>query len=129
MNRQSVFLGIAGALGASAVVTGAFGAHGLAGRLSEEMSAIYQTAVQYHIYHALAVLAVALASEKIWAGRWAAAACTAWTVGVAIFSGSLYLLALTQIRWLGAITPLGGVALIAGWIFVVPAAVALRARA
>jgi len=128
LNRQNLFLGIAGVLGASAVITGAFGAHALKGRLSEEMTAIYETAVQYHIYHALAVLAVTVASEKIWAGRWAAAACFAWTVGVVIFSGSLYLLALTGIRWLGAITPFGGLALITGWVFVVLAAATLRAR-
>lgn len=128
MNRQNLFLGIAGALGASAVVTGAFGAHGLKNRLSVEMTAIYQTAVEYHIYHALALLALGVASERIWASRWTATACTAWIAGVTIFSGSLYLLALTEIRWLGAITPIGGVALILGWVFLVPAAASLRKR-
>lgn len=129
MNLQKKFLGVAGALGASAVITGAFGAHALAGRLSDEMAAIYETAVQYHIYHALAVLAFSVADEKIWTSRWAAAACAAWTAGVVVFSGSLYLLALTEIGWLGAVTPLGGVALIAGWVLVVRTAVALRGHA
>lgn len=128
MNRQNQFLVIAGALGASAVIAGAFGAHGLKDRLSAEMTAVYHTAVEYHIYHALAMLALGVASERIWTSRWAATACTAWIAGVTIFSGSLYLLALTEIRWLGAITPIGGVALILGWVFLIPAAVSLRDR-
>ncbi len=104
---------IAGAvLAFLAVGFGAFGAHGLRDRLSTESMAIYQTGVQYHFGHALAVLLVAALAPHLrlsaWIGR-------LFVAGVVIFSGSLYLLAITGMKWLGAITPIGGVCFLFGW--------------
>ncbi len=103
---------IAGASGLVAVALGAFGAHGLRGRVSPEMLEIYRTGVQYHLIHAVALLAVALHQGRISTGRTIA---WAWTVGTIVFAGSLYALALTGQRWLGAITPLGGLSYLLGW--------------
>lgn len=90
---------------------GAFGAHSLKAILEvNATTAIWQTAVLYHLVHAVAAL---WASEKRPAVVWA------WTAGVLIFSGTLYLLALTNIRWLGAITPIGGVLFLIGWLMIV----------
>jgi len=108
-----------------AVSLGAFAAHGLKARLSAEMLAIFETGVRYHVYHTLALLAVALAGPSLWSGRWAGLACGAWALGILVFSGSLYLLALTGQRWLGAVTPLGGVAFLAGWACLLVAALRL----
>jgi uncharacterized membrane protein YgdD (TMEM256/DUF423 family) len=114
---QARYFRIAAGAGGAAVVLGAFGAHGLEERLSPEMLDIWNTAVQYHFYHAIALLAFTAGSLPNWERRWSGYACGAWTLGVAIFSGTLYLLALTGTGWLGAITPIGGVAMILGWIF------------
>jgi uncharacterized membrane protein YgdD (TMEM256/DUF423 family) len=100
--------------GLLAVGAGAFGAHGLRDRLTPEYLAIFETAVRYQMYHALALLAVAWAGTN-WPSGSAVAAGWLFTAGIVIFSGSLYILTLTGTRWLGAITPIGGVALIAGW--------------
>ncbi|CBL46028.1 Protein of unknown function (DUF423) [gamma proteobacterium HdN1] len=101
---------------ALAVALGAFGAHGLKNRLPADLLAIYHTGVEYHIYHALGLLLVGViagvyptASGVQWAGGLLLA-------GILVFSGSLYALSLSGIRVLGAITPLGGLAFIAGWI-------------
>ena len=100
---------IAGAaLGVIAVAAGAFGAHGLKGVLSPERFETFEVAVRYQMYHSLAIL---LASSL---GAPQAAWC--FFVGVIVFSGSLYLLVLTDTRWLGAITPIGGLFFLAGWI-------------
>lgn len=117
MNAVARGLALAGALAAVlAVLLGAFGAHGLKGRLSPELFGVYQTAVQYHFYHALGLFAVAWVAtqtpESVLA-KWAGIALVA---GIVLFSGSLYGLSLTGVRWLGAITPLGGLAFIAGWL-------------
>jgi len=104
------------AIGALAVVLGAFGAHGLKSRLDADHLGYWHTAVQYHFYHAAPLFALALLARDRWT-KWTARACAAWIAGIAIFSGSLYLLALTNQRWLGAITPFGGVAFILGWLF------------
>lgn len=96
------------------VAAGAFGAHALRERLSEDMLAVYRTAVEYQFWHALALLAVGLLARQA-AGAWLTASGVAFTLGVLVFSGSLYMLALSGIRVLGAVTPLGGLALIAGW--------------
>ena len=96
------------------VALGAFGAHALRERLSPEDLAIFETGVRYQMYHALALFAVAWAASR-WPGTAVNAAGWMFIVGVLIFSGSLYALVLTDTRWLGAITPLGGVALILGW--------------
>jgi len=97
-------------LGFLGVALGAFGAHGLKNLLeAHATTAIWQTAVLYHLIHAVAML---WASEKRPSIVWV------WTAGIGIFSGSLYLLAVTNHRWLGAITPLGGLLLLAGWLMI-----------
>lgn len=110
-----LFAALAAASGLIAVALGAFGAHALKQRLPDDLMAVYQTAVQYQFWHTAALLAVALLMLHFpqqallrWSG-WA------FVAGLLVFSGSLYLLALTGTRWLGAITPLGGLALLAGW--------------
>lgn len=107
-----------------AVALGAFGTHGLRARLSPEMLAVFETAVRYHMIHALAIVLVALMLGRFdgWMFR---AAGWAFTVGIVLFSGSLYLLALTGVTTLGAITPIGGLAFLLGWGFLTVAAVLL----
>lgn len=100
-----------------AVALGAFGAHGLKERLTPEMLAIFEVGVRYQFYHGLALLALTLPPARLWESPWTGRACWAWIVGIAVFSGSLYLLSVTGMRWLGAITPIGGVAFILGWGF------------
>lgn len=117
------FFLIAGALSAAlAVVLGAFGAHGLRGRLPADLLAIYQTGCQYHVYHALGLLAVGLLGLHLPAST--ALRVSGWLMlaGTVLFSGSLYLLAITGQRWLGAVTPLGGVAFIVAWLLLAWAA-------
>jgi len=103
----SVFCGLG-------VILGAFGAHGLRARLSPEMLVVFETGVRYHLIHALGLLAVAWAASR-WPGSYVSIAGYLFVAGIFIFSGSLYVLAITGIRWLGAITPIGGVCLIVGW--------------
>ncbi|HLK12676.1 MAG TPA: DUF423 domain-containing protein [Candidatus Binatia bacterium] len=108
-----LFFGLGAALAALAVAAGAFAAHGLRARLAPDLLAVFETGARYQMYHALALLAVA------WAvGRWPGAAVAGWlfVAGVVLFSGSLYVLALSGVRWLGAVTPLGGLAFLAGWL-------------
>ena len=107
-------LGIAAALGLGAVALGAFGAHGLRGLVGPELLAVWRTAVDYQMFHALALLALAFAPAGS-AGGPGSLACWCFAIGVLVFSGSLYLLVLSGQSWLGAITPLGGLCLIAGW--------------
>ncbi len=112
MAQTFLFIGsIAGALG---VGLGAFGAHGLRGRLSPDMLAVFETGVRYEMYHALALLLVSALMARL-DGRLIHVAGWSFTVGIVLFSGSLYLLALTGVRIFGAVTPLGGVAFILGW--------------
>ncbi|HQD82018.1 MAG TPA: DUF423 domain-containing protein [Quisquiliibacterium sp.] len=114
MRAQRFFLGV-GALSAGlAVAAGAFGAHGLRAHVAPEMLAVFETGARYQMYHALALIAVAWVAGRD-AARSVRVAGVAFVVGTLLFSGSLYLLALTGIRWLGAITPLGGVAFLVGW--------------
>jgi len=108
-------LGLAGALGFTAVAFGAFGAHGLRGRLSPAMLEVYRTGALYHLVHAVAALAVALAGDKLRRGRLILAL---FTAGIVVFAGSLYALAITGIGALGAVTPLGGLLLLAAWALV-----------
>jgi uncharacterized membrane protein YgdD (TMEM256/DUF423 family) len=96
------------------VAAGAFGAHGLKSRLSAEMLAVFEVGVRYQMYHAFALFAVAWACTK-WPVTLVNTAGILFIAGTVIFSGSLYVLSLTGIKWLGAITPLGGMALLAGW--------------
>jgi len=113
---------VAALLGALGVVFGAFGAHSLRQRLSPELLALWQTAVQYHLWHAVAMLAVGLLSYQLPQQPWLRAAAALLFAGIVLFSGSLYALALGAPRPLGAVTPFGGVALIAGWVCLAMAA-------
>ena len=113
MSRLFLIIGSINAM--LAIMLGAFGAHALKTRLSNELVNVFQTAVQYHFYHALGLLVIGLVALQI-----PSSALLKWSGGVMltgmlIFSGSLYLLAVTNIRWLGAITPVGGVAFIIAW--------------
>ena len=110
-----LFFGIGAASALVAVAAGAFGAHGLRSRLTPDLLAVFETGARYHMYHALALLASAWAVTR-WPGPWPVRAGWLFVVGTVVFSGSLYALALTGVRWLGAITPLGGVAFLAGWV-------------
>lgn len=96
-----------------AVAAGAFGAHGLRGRLAPDDLATFETAARYQMYHALALLAVAVLAAR--GAPRAALAGWAFLGGIVLFSGSLYLLTLCDLRWMGAVTPLGGAAFLAGW--------------
>ena len=107
-------------LGFIGVALGAFGAHALRGRVAPEMIEVWRTGVLYHLLHTLALLAVAALGPKVTRPQLVAGL---FLAGIAIFSGSLYLLVLTDVRVLGAVTPLGGLAFMAGWI-----ALAISAR-
>ena len=112
MDRTFLLVGaLAGVIG---VALGAFAAHGLRGRLSPDMLAVFETGVRYHMYHALAILLTGAIMGRI-TGRLIVAAGWFFTAGIVLFSGSLYLLAATGVAILGAITPLGGVAFLLGW--------------
>lgn len=102
---------VAGGMGAMGVALGAFGAHALEGQVTDpHLLDVWETAARYHLIHSVALMGVAAHPRRpIWAGR-------LFTVGVLIFSGSLYTMVLTDLRWLGAITPIGGACLIAGWL-------------
>ena len=101
-------------LGALGVVAGAFGAHGLERTLSPERLEVWKTAVAYHLLHAVALLAIALFERTT--GTSMRAPTIGFVAGILLFSGSLYLLALDGPRWLGPVTPLGGLCLIGGWL-------------
>ena len=115
---------IVGAISAAlAIGLGAFGAHALKASLSPGMYEVYQTAVLYHLVHSLGLLAVAFVCfTKPTSGM---AKMSGWLMsgGMILFSGSLYLLAVTGAKWLGAITPLGGIAMIAAWLLMAAAAI------
>ncbi len=121
MSRSAALM-LAGLVGALAVALGAFGAHALEGALDARGRALYETAARYHLVHAVALLAAGFAPDSLWGGAWISRACVAWIVGITVFSGSLYALALGGPSWLGALAPLGGTALLAGWILVAGAA-------
>lgn len=112
---QALFLRLGAIMSGLAVALGAFGAHGLKARLGPDLLEIFETGVRYHFYHALALLALACAPASLWQSRLTGYGAWALTVGIVIFSGSLYLLAVTNTRWLGAITPIGGVSFLIGW--------------
>ncbi len=106
-----------------AVALGAFGAHALKKTLTPEMMAVYETAIHYHVYHALGLLAIGLLALHLpgsGALRWAG---ILMAVGLLLFSGSLYALSLSGLRWLGAITPAGGAAFLAAWLLLAVAVV------
>lgn len=111
-----LFITLASLSGMLAVAFGAFGAHALKNRLDDYALGVFQTAVQYHFYHSLALLAVGVIalgqhpqSALLRSSGWL------FVIGILVFSGSLYLLSFSGLRWLGAVTPLGGLAFIAGW--------------
>lgn len=116
MPAAKLLLALGAAFAAAAVVLGAFGAHALRSRLGADALALYQTAVQYHFWHALGLLAAGLACVHFPESVWLRAAGWLLAAGIVLFSGSLYVLALSGQKWLGAVTPFGGVALILGWI-------------
>jgi uncharacterized membrane protein YgdD (TMEM256/DUF423 family) len=109
-----MWLPITAILGALAVVCGAFGAHALRSRLSQELLHSWNTAVLYHLVHAIVLLGVVLYCQQ--QGRSANLPAVLLTAGIVLFSGSIYLLVLTRMTWLGPVTPIGGVLLIAGWL-------------
>ena len=113
MERTFAIFGAAS--GFIAVAAGAFGAHALKARLSSEMLVIFETGARYQMYHALALLAVAWAATR-WPGRATTASGACFMAGTVFFSGSLYLLVFTGVRSFGAITPVGGVLFLAGWL-------------
>lgn len=120
-----IFLTLASVSGMLAVMFGAFGAHALKNRLDDYALGVFDTAVQYQFYHSLALLAVGLLALQhpptvlLKSSGWL------FVTGILIFSGSLYILSLTGVRWLGAITPLGGLAFIAGWACLIAVATRL----
>jgi uncharacterized membrane protein YgdD (TMEM256/DUF423 family) len=113
MDRLFFALGAASAL--ISVGAGAFGAHALKARLSPDLLDVFETAARYQMYHALALFAAAWAVTR-WPGPWPVRAGWLFVVGSLLFSGSLYALALSGVRWLGAVTPFGGAAFLAGWV-------------
>ncbi len=118
-STAKLFLILGGLNAALVVLLGAFGAHALKMRLSSEMMAVYQTGIHYHLFHALGLLIVGVVAL-----HWPASIFLKWAgwlmlVGIALFSGSLYALSLSELRWLGAITPFGGISFILAWILFV----------
>jgi uncharacterized membrane protein YgdD (TMEM256/DUF423 family) len=100
---------------------GAFGAHGLKARVSADLLVIFETGVRYQMYHALALLAVGWASTR-WPGTLVNTSGWLFVAGILVFSGSLYVMTFTGLRWLGAITPIGGLCFILGWLALAMAA-------
>lgn len=120
------YLFLAGLSGALAVIAGAFATHGLQGRLEPRLLASFTTAAHYHLIHAVALGMAALTARDRQAAPRARLAALLFLIGTVLFSGSLYALALTQIRFFAFITPLGGLAFIAGWIALALAALKLE---
>jgi len=119
----NLFFGLGSFFAGLAVILGAFGAHGLADKLTPDRLANFETAARYQMYHSLALLAVALAlayfpagAKSLQIGGWL------FLAGILLFSGSLYILSISGIRWLGAVTPFGGVAFGLGWLMLLIAA-------
>ena len=113
MSKWYLFFGAVN--GFLAVAAGAFAAHGLQGQIDERALQAFQTGAEYQVLHALALVAVGLLRRHGGPSPWLDAAGWCLFTGILLFSGSLYLLAISGVRWLGAITPLGGLAFIAGW--------------
>lgn len=111
----NTIIGLGAAFAGLGVAFGAFGAHALKERLSPDMLEIFNTAVQYQFYHALGLVLLGLFVAQRGAAAGGTGAAWAFTLGILFFSGSLYVLVLTGTKWLGAITPIGGVAFMVGW--------------
>jgi uncharacterized membrane protein YgdD (TMEM256/DUF423 family) len=117
------FIALGSINAALAVMLGAFGAHALKARISPDMLSVYHTASQYHFYHALGMLLIAALASQLNSSGALRLSGFLMLAGIVLFSGSLYLLAVTGVTWLGAITPLGGLAFIAAWVVLAYAAV------
>lgn len=115
MSRDRLFFALGALAGALGVTAGAFGAHALREQLAPDRLAQFELAVRYQMYHAFALLAAGYAVNR-WPASTAAAAGWAFVIGMLIFCGTVYALAFGSPRWFGAITPIGGVALIVGWL-------------
>jgi uncharacterized membrane protein YgdD (TMEM256/DUF423 family) len=114
--KSMIFIQLAALSGFLSVAFGAFGAHALKSKLNPDMLAVYKTAVEYQFVHTLALLLVGVLLQQ-WSKSFALhVSALSFTVGIIIFSGSLYILSLSGVRWLGAITPIGGLAFLIGWI-------------
>jgi len=124
-SRQLVALGAA--IAGLSVAAGAFGAHALRARLEPGDLLVFETAARYQMYHGLALISAGWVADR-WPGPLASAAAWCFLLGVVLFSGSLYALTLSGVRMLGAITPLGGVAFLAGWACLALAALRADAR-
>jgi len=118
---SKLFLSAGGFMAFAAVALGAFGAHALKARLSAEMLAVWHTGVEYHMFHALGLLAVGLVTVQLPESILLKSSGWLMLAGILLFSGSLYALALSGERWLGAITPVGGIAFLAAWVLFVVA--------
>jgi uncharacterized membrane protein YgdD (TMEM256/DUF423 family) len=118
MERHIIWIIIGSALAALAVVIGAFGAHGLKSRVSADDLVIFETGVRYQMYHSLALILLGLIGVNFQSNIVQLPAIL-FLAGIIIFSGTLYLIPLTGLRWFGAITPIGGTALILGWIVLI----------
>ena len=118
---QRIFFSLGAGFALLAVAIGAFAAHALKSKVSEEMLAIFEIGARYQMYHALGLIAVAWAFSQ-WHSQLVLAAGWLFVAGIAVFSGSLYALSLTGVLQLGAITPIGGFAFIIGWFLLVLAA-------
>ena len=116
-----LFLTLGALSGAIGVAAGAFGAHALRARLEPRMLEVFETGARYQMYHALALVAAAWVAQR-WPGMAGTVAGWLFVAGTVLFSGSLYAMALSGVRALGAITPLGGVCFIAGWVLLAVAA-------
>ena len=111
-----LFLTIGAVAMLAAVTLGAFGAHALKSQIAPDLLSVYHTGVEYHFYHALGLLAVGLAAQRLPDSKWLRAAGWLMLAGILIFSGSLYLLAVTRVRAFGAVTPVGGLAFRLAWV-------------
>ncbi|PHQ25541.1 hypothetical protein CLH62_13540 [Marinobacter guineae] len=112
-----------GVLALLAVMAGAFGAHGLRGLVSERGLEVFQTAVTYQMYHSIALVLVAILAALGLSRKLLGWAAGFYLAGILLFSGSLYLLVLTEIRWIGPVTPLGGVCFMVGWALLIAAGI------
>lgn len=122
-----LFISLGSANAALAIMLGAFGAHGLKSRVTPQMLEVYHTAAQYHFYHAIGMLLVGVLATQMQSTGALRLSGFLMLAGIVLFSGSLYLLSISGITWLGAITPLGGLAFIAAWIVLAIAALRVRA--
>ncbi len=122
MSHHNTFILIAAINGFLAVGFGAFGSHGLKERLSEHMLNVWQTAVQYQFYHVMALLFIGLLQHNGLKSQWLNVSGWGFTAGITLFSGSLYWMALGGPKWLGPITPLGGLCFLTAWLCLAVAA-------